>query len=85
MPLLFAQRSEYETLGEGESDKSMDIAIFFVAGMVVSTFALPILLTSVPLENPGMTTTNCFLAEFATVLFYTTAGLFLVVSDEEEY
>lgn len=59
--------------------------MFFVAGVVVSTFALPILLTSVPLDNPGMTPTNCFLAEFATIIFYTTAGLFFVAADEEDY
>ena len=52
--------------------------------MVVSTFALPLLLTSVPIGNPGMDFTNCFLAEAATVLFYLTGGLFFVAAGEED-
>uniref|UniRef100_A0A6G1SBP9 Leptin receptor gene-related protein n=1 Tax=Aceria tosichella TaxID=561515 RepID=A0A6G1SBP9_9ACAR len=85
IPLLFVRNDDgYQSLDGSEVNKSMDIAIFLVAGMIVSTIAFPILLTSVPVSNPGMDTTSAFLTEFATVIFYTTAGLFIVASEDEE-
>ena len=83
LPLLFARTDGYESF-EGETNKSLDVAIFFVAGMIVSTFAFPILLTRTPIDNPSMNTTNAVLTEFATIIFYTTAGLFAVAADDED-
>lgn len=86
LPLLFVRNDNgYESFDGGEINKPMDIAIFFVAGMVVSTLAFPIFLTRVPMESPSMDTTNAFLTEFATVIFYTTAGLFAVAADDEDF
>lgn len=85
LPLLFVRGTGYDNFGGEESNKSLDWAVFFVAGMVVSTLALPILLTKVPVDEPGMNTANCFFAEFATVIFYTTAGLFITSVEEESY
>lgn len=73
----------YDNL-DGEVNKSKDIAVFFVTGMVVSTFAFPILLARTPVENPNIDATNAILTEIATLLIYTTAGLFLVASGDEE-
>lgn len=85
IPLMFVRSDDgYQSFDGSEVNKSMDIAIFFVAGMVVSTIAFPILLTSVPASNPGMDSTSAFLTEFATIIFYTTAGLFAVAADEED-
>ena len=83
IPLLFINNNGYESF-DGETNKSLDVAVFFVSGMVVSTFAFPILLASTPVENPNIDSTTAFLTEFATVLFYITAGLFFVAADEEE-
>lgn len=83
IPLLFVRSDGYDSL-EGETNKSLDIAVFFVSGMVVSTFAFPILLSNIPPENPNIDTTNAFLTEFATILFYLTAGLFFATSNEED-
>jgi hypothetical protein len=84
VPLMFVRNDDgYQSFDGSEVNKSMDIAIFFVAGMIVSTIAFPILLSHVPIGNPSMDTTNAFLTEFATLIFYTTAGLFVVTSDDE--
>lgn len=82
LPLLFVRNDGYESF-DG-TNKAMDVAFFFVAGMVVSTFAFPILLSRVPIENPSMDATNAALTEFATILFYTTAALFAVAADDED-
>lgn len=85
IPLLFVRHDDgYASFDGSELNKSMDIAIFLVAGMVVSTIAFPILLTSVPIGNPGMDSTNAFLTEFATLIFYTTAGLFAIAAEDED-
>lgn len=84
LPLLFVRNDGYDSLDGGETNKSLDIAVFFVTGMVVSTFAFPILLSNIPAENPNIDTTNAFLTEFATLLFYLTAGLFFVASNDED-
>lgn len=83
LPLLFVRSDGYDNL-DGEINKSLDIAIFFITGMVVSTFAFPILLSHVPVENPSIDTTNAFLTEFATIIFYLTGGLFFMTQDEED-
>lgn len=82
IPLLFVRSDGYDSL-DGETNKSLDIAIFMVTGIVVSTFAFPILLSRIPVENPRIDATNAILAEVATILFYATAGLFFVSSNDE--
>lgn len=85
MPLLFVRTDDYESM-DGEPNKALDVAVFCVAGMVVSTFAFPILLSRTPPDNPSMDATNAFLTEFATILFYTTGALFVVAAgDEDEF
>lgn len=84
LPLLFVRNTGYDSL-DGEVNKSLDIAMFFVTGMIVSTFAFPLLLARTPVDNPNIDATTAILTEVATILFYFTAGLFLVVSNEEEY
>lgn len=84
LPFLFVQNDGgYDSLDGGGVNKSLDIAIFFVSGMIVSTFAFPILLSHVPVGNPSIDTTNAFLTEFATLIFYITAGLFFVTQEDE--
>lgn len=84
LPLLFVRNDGYSSFEGGETNKALDVAIFFVSGMVVSTFAFPILLSKTPVDNPSMDTTNAILTEMATILFYITAGLFFVSSDEDD-
>ena len=85
LPLLFVRNDGgYQSFDGSEVNKSLDVAVFLVAGMVVSTFAFPLLLTNVPVGNPSMSPTNAFLTEFATLIFYTTAALFAVAADDEE-
>jgi hypothetical protein len=85
VPLLFVRNDAgYQSFDGSEVNKSLDIAIFFVAGIIVSTIAFPIMLTNVPVDNPGMDTTNAFLTEFATFIFYTTAALFVVAAGDED-
>mgnify|MGYP001014259926 CR=1 FL=1 len=83
LPLLFVRNDGYDNL-DGEVNKSLDIAIFFLTGMVVSSFAFPILLAKTPVDNPNIDATTATLTEIATILFYTTAGLFFVASNEED-
>lgn len=83
IPLLFVRKDGYEAL-EGETNKALDIAIFFVTGIVLSTFAFPIFIANTPVEKPRIDFLNATLAEFATILFYTTAGLFLAASGDNE-
>lgn len=82
LPFLFMRTDGYDNL-DGEVNKSLDVAIFFVTGIVVSTFALPILLTKTPLDNPAIDSTTAVLTELATIIFYATAGSFFVASNEE--
>lgn len=83
LPLLFVRNDGYESF-DGDSNKSLDVAVFFVSGMVVSTFAFPILLATNPVDNPSIDTANAILTEIATILFYTTAGLFFVAAEDED-
>ena len=82
LPLLFVRFDGYDSL-DGETNKSLDVAVFCITGIVVSTFAFPILLSKTPIGNPSIDATNAVLTEFATVLFYATAGLFFVASNDE--
>lgn len=84
LPLLFVRNTGYDSL-DGEVNKSLDIAVFFVTGMIVSTFAFPLILARTPVDNPNIDATNAILTEIATLLFYFTAGLFFIVAGEEEY
>lgn len=84
LPLLFVRNSGYDNL-DGEINKSLDIAVFFITGIVVSTFAFPILLARTPIGNPNIDATTAVFTEAATILFYVTAGLFFTVANEEEY
>lgn len=83
IPLLFVRKDGYETL-EGETNKSLDVAVFFVAGIVLSTLAFPIFIANTPVEMPRIDFTNAVVTEFATILFYITAGLFLVASNDDD-
>lgn len=84
LPLLFVRSTGYDSL-DGEVNKSMDVAVFFITGIVVSTFAFPILLARTPIDNPNIDATTAVFTEAATILFYITAGLFFAVANEEEY
>lgn len=83
VPLLFVRKDGYEAL-EGENNKSLDLAVFFVAGIILSTFAFPIFIANTPVEKPRIDFLDAALAEFATILFYITASLFLVASGGDE-
>lgn len=83
LPLLFVNNDGYQSF-DSVSNKSMDIAIFFCTGMVVSTIAFPLVLATSPIDHPTITSQNAFFAEAATVLLYMTAGLFLAITVEED-
>lgn len=83
LPLLFVRNDGYDNM-DGETNKALDIAMFCVTGMIVSTFAFPIMLARTPVDNPNIDTTNAIMTELATILFYITAGLFFVASEEED-
>lgn len=83
LPLLFVRNNDYDSL-DGDINKSLDVAVFFVTGMVVSTFAFPLLLARSPVDNPSIDATNAVLTELATILFYATAGLFFVAASDED-
>lgn len=80
LPLLFVRSDGYDSLGD-ETNKSLDIAMFLVSGMIVSTFAFPILLSNT--DPQYISTTHAFLTEMATILFYITGGLFFVAESDE--
>lgn len=84
IPLLFVNNDGGYQNFDGETNKSLDIAVFFVSGMIVSTIAFPILLATTPVGNPNIDSTNAILTELATLLFYVTAGLFFVAADDED-
>lgn len=60
LPIMFSRRIIKETVigvNESSSAKTRDIALFFTAGILVSSFALPILLTVTPVSQPAVSIT----------------------------
>lgn len=84
IPLLFAKGGDSYDAFDNGSNKGMDVAVFFVIGIVVSTCAFPLILARSPVEEPSISSTDAFFAELASLLIYTTSGLFLACANDYE-
>uniref|UniRef100_A0A6G1SHC4 Leptin receptor gene-related protein n=1 Tax=Aceria tosichella TaxID=561515 RepID=A0A6G1SHC4_9ACAR len=81
IPILVSTHIIKETMvGMNEKDaaKAKHYAIFFTAGILVSSFAMPILLARSPEANPIIKPIQCVLVEIGNVLCYATMGLFCI-------
>ncbi|KAL3289171.1 hypothetical protein HHI36_003607 [Cryptolaemus montrouzieri] len=80
IPTMIARR--YSD-GSGSSNSCMEMAIFLTMGIVVSSFALPIVLARVPVIQWGA----CYLTLTGNVVVYgTLLGFFLTFdSDDSDY
>lgn len=81
MPFLFAKRIIKETpIGFDDRGKSntRHYAVFFTAGIVVSSFALPVILARNPIDQPLIAPIQCVLVESGNLLCYATMCLFCI-------
>lgn len=72
-----------DTTGTFES-QSRDLAIFITMGVVVSSFALPIVMTRAPLDAPLIGLGSCYLTLAANIIMYATyIGFFITLYSED--
>uniref|UniRef100_A0ABD2W986 Leptin receptor overlapping transcript-like 1 n=1 Tax=Trichogramma kaykai TaxID=54128 RepID=A0ABD2W986_9HYME len=84
LPTLIARRySENAT----SNNQYMELAIFLTMGCVISSFALPIVLSRSPESNPTIKPGACYLTIAGNFVMYSTIlGFFLAFDhDESEY
>lgn len=81
IPIILYRRIVKETMigmNERDSNRTRDYAIFFTAGIMVSSFALPLLMARSPQEKPVIAPISCFLLEVGNILCYSTVALFCI-------
>lgn len=69
---------------QGSSNACMETAIFITMGIVVSSFALPIVLARAPFENPTIQWGACGLTLAGNVVVYLTLLGFFITFDQED-
>lgn len=85
IPLLFvSDTSNYQSFDMSESNKGMDVAVFLVAGMVVSTIAFPLVLLGGQPDAAHIDVKNAVFAELCTLLLYATGGIFMLPDEDSD-
>ncbi|KAL7641333.1 UNVERIFIED_CONTAM: hypothetical protein RMT77_008472 [Armadillidium vulgare] len=78
VPTFISRRLDTEPSSMGRS-----LAHFLTTGIVISSFALPIILARSPYHNPVIDWGACFLALTGNVFIFVTILGFILMSDEE--
>ncbi|KAF2880909.1 hypothetical protein ILUMI_25267 [Ignelater luminosus] len=81
IPTLMARRY---TEHQGSSNACMETAIFITMGLVVSSFALPIVLARAPYSGPTIAWGACYLTLAGNVVVYLTLLGFFITFDQED-
>ncbi|KAL1449150.1 hypothetical protein WDU94_000374 [Cyamophila willieti] len=82
LPTMLWKRYQ-DTTGSTDTN-SRDLAIFFTMGIVVSSFALPIVMTRAPVDFPLIGLGSCYLTLAANLIMYATyVGFFITLYSEE--
>ncbi|KAB0803212.1 hypothetical protein PPYR_00182 [Photinus pyralis] len=81
IPTLMARRY---TEHQGSSNACMEAAVFITMGLVVSSFALPIVLARAPHTDPTIAWGSCYLTLAGNVVVYLTLLGFFVTFDQED-
>lgn len=81
LPTLIARRY---TEHQGSSNACMETAIFLTMGLVVSSFALPIVLARSPYSEPVIKWGACYLTLAGNVVVYLTLLAFFITFDQED-
>jgi len=84
-PIPFLLSRRYNSMGgAGTSNSCQELAIFLTIGMVISSFALPIVLTRHPQDAPVITTSACLFTMGANIVVYLTIlGFFIIFGGED--
>lgn len=69
---------------QGPTNACLETAIFITMGLVVSSFALPIVLARAPQGDPTIKWGACYLTLAGNVVVYLTLLGFFVTFDQEE-
>ncbi|XP_043281670.1 leptin receptor gene-related protein [Venturia canescens] len=84
IPTLIARRySEMEPSGSS-SNPCLELAIFITTGIVVSSFALPIVLARSPIAEPVIKWGACYLTLAGNVVVYLTLVGFFMTFDQDD-
>lgn len=81
IPTLLAKRY---TEHQGSSNACLETAIFITMGLVVSSFALPIVLARSPYEDPTIHWGACYLTLAGNVVVYITLLGFFLTFDQDD-
>lgn len=81
IPTLMARRF---TEHQGSSNACMEAAIFITMGLIVSSFALPIVLARAPYGDPTIEKGACYLTLAGNVVVYLTLLGFFIAFDQED-
>lgn len=81
IPTLMARRY---TEHQGSSNGCMETAIFITMGLIVSSFALPMVLARAPYEAPTIQWGACYLTLAGNVVVYLTLLGFFITFDQED-
>jgi len=84
LPTLMARKYQDDI---GSSNTCKEVALFITSGIVISAFALPIVLSRSPVGDPIIQTGACVLTVFGNIVtFLTILGFFILFeSDDEGY
>lgn len=81
IPTLIARRY---TEHQGSTNACLETAIFVTMGLVVSSFALPIVLARSPHDDPTIQWGACYLTLVGNVVVYLTLLGFFLTFDQED-
>jgi len=84
LPTMIARRYQDDV---GSSNACKELALFLTAGIVISAYGLPIILSRAPFDAPVIQLGACLLVLFGnTVVFLTILGFFIAFdSDDDGY
>ncbi|XP_066595819.1 leptin receptor gene-related protein isoform X2 [Prorops nasuta] len=82
LPTIIARRHSDES--RSVSNPCLELAIFITMGFVVSSFALPIVLSRSPAESPVIQPGACYLTLAGNVIVYLTLVGFFMSFDEDD-
>lgn len=80
LPILMGQRIKQQTalFDASVGHKTRDFTAFFMAGIVVSSFALPMLMARIPLDKPLLAPIQCVMIQLGNLFCYATLGSFCI-------
>lgn len=87
VPIMIARHytNNFNNLENVSNNSCLELAVFITTGIVISSFALPIVLARSPVNDPMIQWGACYLTFAGNIIIYLTLVGFLVAFDQDEF